>query len=232
MLKHIFFFFLLLIPFSAQSSGVAKFKGMDNGKPYTLSLEYLNKNTSRIDMDDNSDISSYLLFKDKQAQVVTAYQGNTLVMDLANVSQMAQGLGVMSVLGIDSETLQIKVLRMEPTGKKEKVAGIEGEVYKLTWTRNNVKQQDDLVVSNDRRAWEYTEAWVDAVNAISKSSPSINIQGDELLNRVSKDKIGILRLGKRFRLVSVQNRPVNPARFVAPDTSFTIPGLGDLLGGL
>lgn len=232
MLKQVFFFFVLLIPFSAQSSGVAVFKGVDNGKPYTLSLEYLNKNTSRIDMDDNSDISSYLLFKDKLAQVVTAYQGNTLVMDLASVSQMAQGLGVMSVLGIDSENLSISVIRLEPTGKKEKVAGVEGEVYKLTWTRNNVKQQDELVLSKDSRAWEYTEAWVNAIDAISMSSPSINIQGDELLKRVSNDRVGILRLGQRFRLVSVQTRPVSPARFVAPDTSFTIPGLGDLLGGL
>jgi hypothetical protein len=224
MLKHVFFFFLLLIPFSAQSSGVATFKGMDNGKPY--------KKTSRVDMDDNSDIDSYLLFKEKSAQVITAYQGNTLVMDLANVSQMAQGLGVMSVLGIDSESLSIRVIRMDPTGKKEKVAGVEGEVYKLTWTRNNVKQQDELVLSKDSRVWEYTEAWVNAIDAISISSPSINIQGDELLNRVSNDKVGILRLGKRFRLVSVKNGPVSPARFVAPDTSFTIPGLGDLLGGL
>jgi len=232
MLKQSFLFLLLLIPFSAQSSGIATFKGMDNGKPYTLSLEYLNKNTSRIDMNDNSDISSYLLFKNSQAQVISAYQGNTLVMDLANVSQMAQGLGVMSVLGIDSETLLIKVISMQPTGKKERVAGIEGEVYKLTWTRNNVKQQDDLVLSKDKRAWEYTEAWVDAVDIISKSSPSIDIQGDELLHKVSKDKIGILRLGKRLHLVSVKSQPVNPARFVAPDTSFTIPGLGDLLGGL
>jgi len=232
MLKHVFFCLLFLIPSSTYASGIAKFKGIDNGKPYTLSLEYLNRNTSRIDIDDNSDVDSYLLFNNNQGQVVTAYQGNTLVMDLDSMSQMAQSLGVMSVLGIDSESLQIHVISMEPTGKKEKVAGIEGEVYKLTWSRNKIKQQDELVVSSDRRAWEYTEAWVDAIDAISKSSPSINIQGDELLTRVSRDKIGVLRLGNRFRLASVQSKPVSPARFVAPGTSITIPGLGDLLEGL
>jgi hypothetical protein len=232
MLKHVFFFLLFLIPSSTYASGIAKFKGIDNGKPYTLSLEYLNRNTSRIDMDDNSDVDSYLLFNNQQGQVVTAYQGHPLVMDLDSMSQMAQSLGVMSVLGIDSESLQIHVISMEPTGKKEKVAGIEGEVYKLTWSRNKIKQQDELVVSSDRRAWEYTEAWVDAIDAISKSSPSINIQGDELLTRVSRDKIGVLRLGNRFRLASVQSMPVSPARFVAPGTSITIPGLGDLLEGM
>ena len=232
MLKPVLFIILLLLSNSAMSSGIATFKGMDNGKPYTLSLEYLNKDVSRIDMDDDSDVDSYLLFNEKLVQVITAYQGNTLVMDLASVSQMAQGLGVMSVLGIDSENMSVRVTRLEPTGKKEKVAGIEGDVYKLSWTRNNVKQEDVLVLSKDVRVWQYTQAWVNALDAISLSSPSINIQGDQLLNRVSNDKVGILRLGNRFRLVSVQSRPVSPARFVAPDTSFTIPGLSDLLGGL
>ena len=230
MLKHVFSFFLLLIPFSAYPSGIAVFNGIDNGKPYNLSIEYQNKNTSRINMDDHSDISSYLILKEKQAQVVSAYQGNTLVMELANVSQMAQSLGVLSVLGIDSDNLSIHVLRIEPTGKNEKVAGIEGKVYKLTWTRNKVTQQDELVLSKDRRAWEYTEAWASAIDAINLSSPSINISGGELLKRVSNDKVGILRLGNRFRLTSVKSLAVSPARFVAPDTSFTIPGLGDLLG--
>lgn len=232
MLKPVFFCLLFLIPSSTYASGIAKFKGIDNGEPYTLSLEYLSRNTSRIDMDDNSDVDSYLLFNNKQAQVITAYQGSTLVMDLASMSQMAQSLGVMSVLGIDSETLQIHVISMEPTGKKEKVAGIEGEVYKLTWSRNKVKQQDELVVSRDERVWEYTEAWVDAMDAISQSSPSISIRGNELLARISNDKIGVLRLGNRFRLASVQNKPVSHTRFVAPNTSITIPGLGGLLEGL
>ena len=232
MLKPVFFLLLILTSNSALSSGIAIFEGMDNGKPYSLSLEYLNKDISRIDMDDDSDVDSYLLFNEKLVQVITSYQGNTLVMDLASVSQMAQGLGVMSVLGIDSENLSVRVVSLDPTGKKEKVAGIEGDVYKLTWTRNNVKQEDELVLSKDARVWQYTRVWVNALDAISHSSPSINIQGDELLNRVSNDKVGILRLGNRFRLVSVQSRSVSPDRFVAPDTSFTIPGLGDLIGGL
>gem|GEM_PF-1452777 len=229
MLKCAFFFLSLFISFSGSASGIAKFKGMDGGESYLLSLEYLDRNTSRINMDDNSDVKSYLLFKDRQAQVVTDYQGNTLVVDLANISSVAQNLGVMRVLGIDSETLLVRIISMEKTGKKERVAGIDGEVYKLTWSRNNVQQQDQLVVSSNRQAWEYTQAWIEAIEIISKSSPSIDINGDELLVGLRNDKLGILRLGDRFRLVSVQNRQLNPARFIAPDTSFTIPGLGGLL---
>lgn len=183
-------------------------------------------------MDDNSGVSSYLLFRDRQAQVVTEYQGNTLVMDLANMSTMAQSLGIMNVLGINSETLLINVLGMQATGEKEQVAGIEGEVYKLTWSKNNVKHVDQLVVSSNARAWEYTEAWIEAIDTISRSSTSISINGDELLARLRSDKLGILRLGNRFRLVSVQSNPVNRARFIAPDTSISIPGLGGMLENL
>lgn len=232
MLKQLFSLCLLLLPVSALASGVATFQGLDNGKAYKLSIEYLDQNTSRIEMQDKSDVATYLIFKNKQAEVVTAYQGNTLVMDLDNMSQMAQGLGVMSVLGIDSETLLIRVIDLKPTGKKEKVGGIDGDVYKLTWSRNKVKYQDELVVSKDKRVREYTKAWASAVEVISKSSPSINIQGDNLLSWLNKDKLGILRLGTRLRLVSVQSKLVSESRFIAPDTSFTLQGLGDLFGGL
>ena len=232
LLKQLYFLLLLFVTYSAAASGIAQFKGVDGGEAYTLSLEYLDRNTSRIDMDNQGDVESYLLFKEKQAQVITGYQGNTLIMDLANLSTMAQNLGVLSVLGIDSEKLKINIISMQATGRKEKVAGIEGDIYKLIWTRNNVRQQDELVLSSSKQAWEYTEAWTSAVDAITNSSPSISIDGGALLDTISNEKLGILRLGNRFRLVSVLNIPPNPARFNTPDTSFTIPDLGGLLGNL
>lgn len=232
MLKHIFYFLLPFITYSAFASGIAQFNGVDGGEEYTLKLEYLDRNTSRIDANKKGDVKSYLLFKEKQAQVIAEYQGNTLVMDLANISAMAQNLGVMSVLGIDSDTLQIDIISMQATGKKEKIAGIEGEVYELTWSRNNVRQLDELVLSKNSQAWEYTEALASAVDTINSSSASINIKADLLLGRISKEKLGVLRLGNRFRLVSVLNKADDPARFNTPGTSFTIPGLGGLLENL
>ncbi|MEA1889660.1 MAG: hypothetical protein U9N50_07780 [Pseudomonadota bacterium] len=232
MLKALFFSMLMLLAASASASGIAKFKGMDGGKPYILSLEYLDQKTSRIDMDSESDTTGYLLFNNRQAQVVSSYQGNTLVMDLASMNQMAQSLGVMKMLGIDSETLLVHVISMKATGKKETVAGISGEIYNIIWSRNNVKQQDELVLSRSQLAWDYTAAWIDAIDVVSKASPSIKIKGDELMSKVKKDKLGILRFGNRFQLVSARSMAINPARFVAPDTSFNIPGLTDLLGNL
>lgn len=232
MLKHIFYFLFPFITYSAFASGIAQFNGVDGGEEYTLKLEYLDRNTSRIDANKKGDVNSYLLFKEKQAQVIAEYQGNTLVMDLANISTMAQNLGVMSVLGIDSDTLQIDIISMQATGKKEKISGIEGEVYELTWSRNNVRQLDELVLSKNSQAWEYTEALASAVDTINSSSASINIKADLLLGRISKEKLGVLRLGNRFRLVSVLNKPDDPARFNTPDTSFTIPDLGGLLENL
>ena len=232
MLKHILYFTLPFITYSAFASGIAQFSGVDGGEEYTLKLEYLDRNTSRIDANKKGDVNSYLLFKEKQAQVIAEYQGNTLVIDLANISAMAQNLGVMSVLGIDSDTLQIDIISMQATGKKEKIADIEGEVYKLSWSRNNIRQQDELVLSKNNQAWEYTEALASAVDTINSSSTSINVKADLLLGRISKEKLGVLRLGNRFRLVSVLNKPDDPARFNTPDTSFTIPDLGGLLENL
>ena len=228
MQKIFFSALLLLFSVTASASGFAKFKGIDGGKPYTLSLEYLDQKTSRIDINHSSDINNSFLFKNRQVQVVTRYQGNTLVMDLDSMSQIAEKLGVMNVLGIDSDTLLIHVISMEKTGKKETVAGIEGDVYRLMWSRNKKIQQDELVASNNKKAWEYTAVWIDAMNVINQSSPSISIKGDELMAHISNKKLGILRLGNRFQLVSVQSKPVNPSRFVAPGTSIVIPGLGRL----
>ena len=128
MLKPLVFSLLMLFATSANASGIAKFKGFDGGKPYTLSLEYLDQTTSRIDMDTKNDATGYQLFNNRQAQVISSYQGNTLVMDLASMNQMAESMGVMKMLGIDSEALLVHVISMKATGKKEAVAGIVGSL--------------------------------------------------------------------------------------------------------
>ncbi len=230
MKQYLFSILLMLLVAEASASGIAKFRGMDGGKPYTISLEYLNQTTSRIDMDTRNEASAYLLFNNRQAQVVSFYAGNTLVMDLASMNQMAESLGVTKMLGIDSDNLLVHVNRMQATGKKETVAGITGEIYLVDWSRNNVKNRDEVVLSRSSLAWAYTATWIDAIEVISNSSPSINIRGDELLAKVKKEKLGILRFGNRFQLVSARSMQINPERFIAPDSSFDIPGLGDLFG--
>jgi hypothetical protein len=137
-----------------------------------------------------------------------------------------------NIPGIDNNSLSVQVLSMKRTNRKEKISGFSGEVYDIVWVRDGVKHQDELVLSRSPLAWEYTSAWVNSLEMISKSSSSIDIKGDVLLGKIKNEQLGLLRLGDSLKLVRASSQSVNPDRFIAPDISFTIPSLGDLLGNL
>jgi len=120
---------------------------------------------------------------------------------------------------------------MEPTGKKETVAGIKGEVYKLKWTENGQAMEDDLVVTHDANAVAYTRAWMTVVKTIQKAGAKQEVKGDHLVARLEKEDLGILRLGKRFELVSIDNKRPDKAHFVVPEATMQMPNLGALFGG-
>jgi len=232
-MKKTYFIVLLMLSVStADASGIAQFKGLDDGKAYRFGFEYLTQTTSRLNLDTDAEGNSYLLFKGDQVQVVTHYQGNTLVLDLESMNQMAQNFGALSLPGIDSDSLSVQVLSIKPTNSKEKIAGFNGDVYDIVWTRNGAKHQDEVVLSRSSLAWQYTSTWIHSLEMISKSSSSIEIKGDELMEKIKKEQLGLLRFGDRLTLVQASSQLINPDRFIAPDVSFTIPSLGDLLGNL
>jgi len=213
----------------ATAAGVAKFKSTENGESVTTVFEYLDKSTARMNVPSEDGGESYMLFRDGKALVVANTQGQTLVMDMAKLSSMADSFGASA--GQQTQSFSSSVRSMKPTGRFESVAGIKGEIYKLEWTENGKNRTDNLVLTKNKSAIDYTRAWMGVVRTIEKSGSKKQVKGDQLFAKIEKKKMGILRLGDRFELVSVKLGKPDASRFKVPKATMEMPDLGSLMGG-
>lgn len=232
MIKNVFAIILLI--FSTQAAagsngGAAVFQSKEAGASSTTRFEYLDESTSRMGVEGQKNADSYMLFKDGKALVVTHTQGQTIVMDMAQLANMASSLG--AATGQSTKGFTSSVDSMNATGKKETVAGIKGEIYQLEWVENGEKRQDELVLSKDRNVRAYTRAWMNAIRVMQEAGAQQEIKGDHLVARLDKKKLGILRLGERFELKSIKSGSPDAARFEAPESTMDMPDLGSLFGG-
>lgn len=232
MIKRLLIFIFLTFSvqaIAASNAGTAVFQSKEGGANSTTRFEYLNESTSRMDVEGQSNADSYMLFKDGKALVVTHTQGQTIVMDMAQLTSMASSFG--AATGQSTKGFTSSVDSMTATGKKETVAGIKGEVYRLEWVENGEKRQDELVLTKDKKARAYTRAWMNAIRVMQKAGAQQEIKGDHLVARLDKKKLGILRLGNRFELKSIKSSTPDTARFEVPQSTMEMPNLGSLFGG-
>jgi len=232
MFKHLMALIVLVSSFqamAASNAGTAVFQSREAGANSTTRFEYLNESTARMSVDGQEGADSYMLFRDGKALIVSHTQGQTMVMDMQKLSGMASQFG--AATGQATQSFTSSVQKMEATGKKETVAGIKGEVYRLEWVENGKKRSDELVLSKDKAARAYTRAWMNVVRVMQKAGTQQEIRGDHLVARLDKKKLGILRLGDRFELKSIKPGKPDSARFAVPESTMEMPDLGGLLGG-
>ena len=75
--------------FAMTAGGIAKFKSMEKGESTTLTFEFLNEFTSRMNFAVGQEASGYMLFSEGKAFIVSQSDGETIVMDMAEISKMA-----------------------------------------------------------------------------------------------------------------------------------------------
>lgn len=232
MIKKIVTIALLLVSTQAlamTAGGVAKFRSMDKGESTTLTFEFLNEFTSRMNFAVDQKASGYMLFSEGKAFIVSQSEGETIVMDMAEIGKMAASFGANSA--DYAQDFRSHVINMTSTGRNETVAGIKGEVYRLEWSEGDKKYVDDLVVSRNDKAVVYTRAWLSAIQNMQSAVPGQQVKGDDLMATLYNENFGILRLGDRFRLESVEIGKQDPANYVVPESTIQIPDFGALTGG-
>ena len=206
---------------------VAPAEGTAESSSHSMSFEYLDENTARMDviLSGNHKGSSYTLFRDGKVYGVYSMNGKTTVVDISSMKGMRNMTGRSNP---NPGTSQIKILELSSTGKVENVAGIEGDVYQIVWRDEKGKLHDETaVLSGDPRAKEWTTQWIKASNrmqqAVLGKVPESNIS-----DRLKKEGKGLLRLGATLKVVSLtQSR--NNNQFELPAEPTVIP---DFAGGM
>jgi len=198
---------------------VAPAEGTAESSSHSMSFDYLNESTARMDvvLNGNHNGSSYTLFRDGKVYGVYTMNGKTTVVDISSMKGMRNMMGQSNPNPAASE---IKILDLSSTGKVESVAGIEGDVYQIVWRDEKGKLHDETaVLSGDPRAKEWTTHWLKASNQMQKAILG-KVPESNISERLKKEGKGLLRLGNSIKVSSLtQSRNNNQFELPAEPTA-------------
>ncbi len=189
-----------------------------------ITFEYEGNNL-RVNMAQEQ--GSYMLANAQSLYVVTNNDGQIMVIDVQQAMSMFGGMAQAAV----PDLAEVRVETLEATGRKETVAGIEGEVYTLNFVdQNGQAQRAELVLSPDARAVGFRDAMhrmASRVGDMVDQQDAANL----LQTRLNDKELGVLRYGQDMRVASISAGRVDPARFVLPAEPTDLSALGGLFGG-
>lgn len=189
----------------------------------TMTYEY-EGDKLRIDVGQQD---SYMLLVDGTVYSVTRSDGEYMVVDVSQaMSMFGSALRDAAPGAADS-----RVESFEATGRKETIAGIEGEVYLVKYIDHEGKaQQGEMVLSEDPRTLGLRDAIFKFARSITKSLGE-EVDPAQLQSRLLEKDMGVLRYGQDMTVTSIQRVDVDDARFVLPAEPMDLSGIGGILGG-
>jgi len=220
---------LLSLPLLAHAAGTARLAGLDDrGQPFSASVEYAG---SSLRAASPQKPDTYLLARGDKIYAISRVNGQQVVMEAADLMRMAGGLMPSPTAALEQVSA---IVSLQPTSRRETVAGLGGTVYVLTYEDGRKQRRtEELVLTSTPAASELTAAALRLGRSLAALSGTLLPAGaDDLARRLQADGLGLLRFGDRFRVESIDDRAPAPARFELPGGSFQIPDLRGLLPGL
>ena len=220
----------LVAPACVYAGGTANLTARDEqGKQLTATVEFVG--TSRLRVTSPNQPGAYMIARDGKVYNIAKIQGRTVVMEAKDLMRMAGNMMPSPTAAIEQVN---SVVSLTPTSAKETVAGINGTVYKLTYEDGQRRTRtEDLVLAKDARATEFTSAAVHFGKTLAAASGAIIPPGaDDLVARIQRDGLGLLRFGNRIEINSLNGTTPAATRFDLPAGSFQMPDLGGLFPGL
>lgn len=177
------------------------------GNNETMSLNWLNNGS--VHMSTNLEKNSYMLILDNKAYAVHKENGEYQVLDLSSLMESLGAMaGDMSPMSIESELdIDWDSSRLNKTGKKRTVAGIQGDVYTIKGDDSG----DFVVLSNHTLAQEMTAAYFRIIKIMAAEHEGVAID-----KALPKNQQGLLQAGEDFKVLKLSNKTPNKALFKLP----------------
>ncbi|KGE78836.1 hypothetical protein CVH10_08000 [Halomonas sp. ND22Bw] len=213
-MRHLVTGLLLAASLPALADGQATLESRSDQGNATMEVRWAGDDL-RMDFPQQAQ-AGFMLLKDGNGYMVTRMQGQTLVMDMARLKQMAESMGGdQAMAGVTSQQAD-SVERLEATGERETVAGLEGEVYALTWTDKAGNAHDDtLVLSDDDQVRELMRAF----HAYQRTMTG---EPDPIASALEEEGLGMLRFGDRFRIASLSDEAPAASAFELPEDAMSM----------
>lgn len=120
-------------------------------------------------------------------------------------------------LGLDAVA---RFVSLDDSGREEAVAGLPGRVHLLSYRdAEGQLRREALVLSRDPRVRELTRALQRLAQAAAQDAPQTRAPGAcQLADELAARRVGVLRLGSRFRVLRLEEGEPALARFERPPT--------------
>lgn len=221
----------MMCPLLAQAAGTATMTATGKQRTANLYLEYLGKDSLR--MGSQSATAGYFLMLDNKIYAVLGgdEEGQTEVLDMRELMQNMSGQLQRRREEAPPQGLDMigQVDSVKDTGRKERVAGIEGEVWQLNYkTREGESTSTEIVLSDNAQVREMSQTmlhFAEQMAAISqRATPAAG-----LLDQLKQLEVGMLRVGSYWTLDSISDKTPDKNRFALPAEPQAKPSLSTLM---
>lgn len=215
----------------AFADGTARFTSPTPEGVKTMEMAWLDPDTMRI---SPGTPETYMLVRDGKLYSVTSAGGmGVQVFDLGALGEMAGSMsggaaGAMGGQMNDQSMAHLtpemadEVIALEATGRSEEIAGIQGELYEMSWIDDEgARHTDQMVLTDDPLAIEMGEAF-------SAMAAAASGEVDPRHQAVAERGLGILRYGEAFIIESLTDEAPPAAAFELPAEPLD---LGNMMGG-
>lgn len=202
---------LSLLPIAAVADGTARFSTGDPNVP-ALTFSWQDGDRSRLDSPNQP---AHVLAIDGKAWGVASVAGRSVSMDLESLAKLLGQESGLTRLGPDT-VVPAHLTALERTGRMETVAGIQGEVYRVSWQDSNGSPHiDEAVFTGDARVKEMQAALVGGmIEAIARGT---GVSGHEqAYGELQRRGLAVLSFGDDFRLEAIERSEQPDERFALP----------------
>jgi len=191
----------------------------------TLRFEYAGNN---LRLGINGEDSTYMVIKDDHIYMISNAAGRVMVFDANQAMVMVAGMAGTATPPMASS----KVISLKNTGRKEKQANIEGEVYLLRYEDSEGQPKEtELLLSDDGRAKAFRDAMSNFAQTMAKATgEDYKVASDDMLSKLESIDMGVLRYGNDMTVITIDDAPIDLGRFTLPAPPIDLSGLGALFG--
>lgn len=197
------------LPMLVLAAGTATIAGSSIEDDGVIKVMWQDDGAMRINADASSP-DNHLIVRDGKMYSVFDNDGTPMVME---VGGMMKAFGAMASDDQDiAKNIPAGIESVEATGKRETVAGIDGQVYKVTVINaDGTKKTDEAVFSSDATATEMTRVYLTTILSIfDKGEP------ETFMNALPDNERGLIRYGQDYRLVSISGEAPAADQFELP----------------
>jgi len=173
--------------------------------------------------------TDYVLVRDGQFFLVSYEDSEPLVIDGGSLIRSFASM----MPDVTPDALSAEVVSFKATGRKERVAGLDGEVYEVrVRAEDGTETTEELVLSDAREARAFADAMLLMAETVSDLFPDTDEATNALTSRLATMNSGLLRYGDEIVISSISTQEIPADRFVLPAEPMDMSAMGGMLGEL